>query len=134
MTDRVSYKVDDIEISLKPMSFAEKMEVQQDMVKAVNGDMAAAMKAVVKALSVCLKSVKGLENADGTEYELEFDADGKVSQSCIDELLNIPHSTKLTAICSAMLNGIPTQIIDPQTSKPLAGVSLILKKEVKGKK
>lgn len=137
-TETIYFKVDDLEIGVKPMSFSDKMEIQKHTIAATQGDMASAMEMIHTALSISLRDIKGITTEVDNElvpYKLEFEENGRVKKSCIDDLLNLPQSQKISQVCSALLNGVPTQIIDPQTGKPLVGVTLIQKKEEKkGKK
>ena len=80
--------------------------------------------AIVKALKVSLKDIKGVvEDDEGTEYKLEF-IDGEVSDECINDLLNMPYSNKISTICTSLLAGVPDKILDAE-GKPLEGVSIV---------
>ena len=122
-TSIVRYKIDDIEVGIKPLTFLEKASIQKLTQEASVGDMAAAMNLVTETIAICLKDIKGLTNEDGSEYKLEI-KDGRLTQECIDDLLNLPHTMKLTQLCSAFLNGIPTQVIGPD-QKPVEGITLV---------
>lgn len=130
-SDRINYKIDDIEITIRPLSYGEKMSLNQDMVKAAQGDLTKAMDTVVSSVKLALKDVRGLKNIDGSDYTLQFDESGNVSQESIDDLLNLPHSNKLTAVCSALLNSVPTQILDPNTGLPIEGIEMVVQKKSK---
>lgn len=125
ISDRIRYKIDDLEVAIRPLSYGEKMGLQQSMIKASQGDMAMAMDAVVETVKLALKEIKGIKNSDGSDYTLEFTPEGKVTDDCIDELLNLPHRDKLTLLCSAFLNGVPTKVVNPQTGEAIEGVKYI---------
>ena len=127
-TDKINVKIDDIEVKISPLSQSQKSELQGHMMKAVNGDMNEAMLSVKKALQFALKDIKGVFYMDGDdkrEYQLEF-KDNKLSDECIDDLLNLPISNKLSSVCSALIGGVPNQILDNE-GKPVEGIKIISK-------
>jgi hypothetical protein len=75
------------------------------------------------AIKHSVKSIAGLENPDGSTYELEFE-NGALSESCVDDILNIDEDDKLSLVCTSLLNGIPQDFVDPQTGKPIEGISI----------
>lgn len=137
-TDKITIKVDDLTIKISPLSKRQKMALQNDMIKAANGDLDAGMTAVSNAIKFSLKEIKGVviedENGNEVPYELEFDANGELEEHCIDDLLNLPESQKINAICSNLIAGVPSgQIMDAE-GKPLEGVTIVSKGKKKGKK
>lgn len=129
---KVEVTVDDITVFISPLSYHQKMELQDLMLRAASNDMDAAMKAVVKALKMAIKEVKGLiVDDEGTEYKLEFNGE-ELSDECVNDLLNIPCSNKLTALCTALLAGVPDKIIGPD-GMPVPGISFV-KSKVENKK
>ena len=42
----------------------------------------------------------------------------------MDDLLNVDHDDKLSLVCTSLLNGIPKEFVDPQTGKPIKGISI----------
>lgn len=123
VTDKVKVNIDDIEIKISPLTYLQKQEVQELMQKAVTeGNMKYAMEGTICAIKYSLKSIKGIKTRDGEEYELELE-DKKVSDNCIDDLLNMKYSQKISAVCTSLVNGVGTQfVIDPNTNEPLEGV------------
>jgi len=122
-TDKIEVKIDGISFFLSPLSYQQKLSLQMDMNKASNGDLTSAMDAVIKALKMSIKDVKGLKDSEG-DYKLSFEDNGEISDSCIDDLLNMPLSNKLSATCSQFLAGVPDKILD-QNGVELEGVSVI---------
>jgi len=118
LSDRIPVKIHDLEIEISPLSFEQK-SVCQSLI--MSGDH---MKAAVYALQSCLKSVKGVENADGSPYELLMDGD-KVKSECIDDLLNLSESTEMQYVAMSLIQGIPKIFVDPITEKPIKGVSFV---------
>ena len=124
--DKVSVKIDDIEIKISPLTHAQKSELQSHMMKAVNGDMNEAMISVQKSLKFAVKDIKGVFFMDGNdkrEYALSFE-DGQLTDECIDELLNLPISNKISSVCSALLQGVPDKIVD-KDGKEIEGIKIL---------
>ncbi len=112
--DRVKIEIDGIDFKISPLTFQQKSDLQTHMMKAVQGDMNEAMNSVRKALKYCLKDMKGvfyIEDGEKREYRLSFEND-QLTDDCIDEVLNMPFSSKLNSVCSAMLQGVPDKILD----------------------
>jgi hypothetical protein len=114
-SDKVSISIEGIDFKISPLTFHQKNELQQHMIKAVQGDMEEAMLSVRKSLRFCVKDIKGVfymdEAGDKREYQLEFE-EGQLTDDCLDELLNLPISSKLNSVCAAMLQGVPDKILD----------------------
>lgn len=131
LKDKIKVTIDDITIKVSPLSYVQKMEVQEHMTKAVTEkDMKHAMDGTIKAIKYSLKGIKGLSTPDGEEYELELD-NNKVTDECIDDLLNIKYSQKLAAVCTSLVSGIGQQILDPQTGEVIEGISFEVNNEKK---
>ena len=134
--DKVSVKIDDIEIKISPLTHSQKSELQSHMMKAVNGDMDEAMVSVQKSLKFAIKDIKGVFYMDGSdkrEYSLSFNDDGFLSDECIDELLNLPISNKISSVCSALLQGVPDKILD-KDGKEIEGIKVLTSGGKKPKK
>lgn len=135
VTDRVEVKIEGITFKISPLSQAQKNELQGHMMKAVNGDMEEAMISVRKSLSFCLKDMKGVEYYDGDEkreYSLQFE-DGNLTAECLDDLLNLPISQKISTVCAAFLQGVPSEIVD-KDGKEIEGISIVKRKDSRKKK
>lgn len=131
LTDRIKVKVDDIIITISPLSIQQKSEVEAE---GASGGSAALLKASLKALKYAIKDIEGLENAEGSAYKLEFDPDGSLSDACLDDLFNVQQSLKLITIALNLVNNIPDEFYDPVTGVPLDGVSFVKSKEPARKK
>lgn len=81
-----------------------------------------------------LKEIKGMTCLDGSEYKLEI-VDGKVSDECLDDVMNIPELfNKTMTVSSLFLAGIPKEgeVLNPQTGEVIPGI--IVKKSIQAKK
>lgn len=131
VTDRIPVKVDDIVVTISPLTIQQKSEVEAI---GASGGSAALLNASLKALKYAIKDISGLENADGSGYKLEFDPDGSLSDACLDDIYNIQQSLKLITISLNLVNNIPDEFYDPVTGVPLEGVSFVKGKNVTRKK
>ena len=76
-------------------------------------------------LKYALKEVKGLQDADGKPYKLEFEKGvDELTDNCVNELLACPLSDKLLYIASELGAAIPEKILDPVSGKPIEGVEV----------
>lgn len=107
-TDKVAIKIDDITIKIRPLKLEEKSQILAKLQKAqVEKDMMAIQDAALDPIRLCLMEIQGIETASGEAYELER-KDGKLTEDCLSDLLNMPLSEKLSKVCSSTLNGIPS--------------------------
>jgi len=125
-TDKIEIKIEDISIFISPLSYQQKMNINDLLQKASMQDTKSAMEVVIATFKASIKGVKGLVDADGLEYVCKFDGD-ELSMSTIDDLLNLPISNKISAVCSSLLYGIPKDKIVDSNGNIIEGVSLILK-------
>ena len=125
-SDRVRIKIDDLEVSLSPLSYHEKSEVSRLMMDGKIGT------AAVEAIKLAVKDIKGLKLSDGSVYELKFEND-KLSEETLDDLMNLEHSKKLVLVCLNLLSTVPEEFIDTESGKPLEGVSIIKEKKPRKK-
>jgi hypothetical protein len=120
-TDKISVKIDDIVVQVSPLSFEQKCDIQALL---VSGDPMSVVRAASMAIKYGVKGLEGVENADGSLYVLETDENGSLSDQCVDDLLNIDQDDKLSLVCTSLLNGIPKDIVDPQTGKKIKGITI----------
>lgn len=129
-SDRIKVKVDDIILTLAPLSYHEKSQVQAVLLE--KGEFGA-LESTKLAIKYALKDIDGVENVDGSKYELELDDEG-VSDDAIDDLFNLEQSTKMSVVCMSLINGVPKDFVNPHTGERLEGVSLVKEKKSRKKK
>lgn len=132
-TDRLDICIDDITVTVAPLNYIHKSEVQAKLVEAANGDTMAGLLGARLAVQYAVKKIKGISNSDDTPYELEFEGD-IITDGCADDLLNSFLSLKLQLVCYSLLTGVTEEFLDPSTGQKLEGVDLIKKKKPKNKK
>lgn len=109
LTDRLTYKVGELEIKVSPLSVEDKIAITEFMYKGQSGNLSSMMNGSIHALKCSIKEITGLTDVDGNEYKLEFE-NGKLTQSCAEDLLNIEQSSSLIALCSSFIGGIPSTL------------------------
>lgn len=124
-TDRIQVKIDDITVTISPLTYEQKAEINSLMAGYVNGDIKAVTKGMATAVKYAVKSVDGLEDADGEPYQVEAEESG-LSDDCVNDLLNLEMTEKLTNVCLTLLHGAPTEFVD-NDGKPLKGVEIVNK-------
>lgn len=121
-TDRIPLDFGEgLKITISPLSRAQKQEVQQLLLNTSKMVEGAAL-----AIKYSVKDIEGVENFDGEQYQLNFNPDGSLTDDCVDELLNMSQSTKLSTVCVGLLGGISENLPD--------GVKFVGKKQTARKK
>jgi len=125
--DTIKLKVDDIEISISPLTFQEKRELSSKLLLGTGGNLDAALEASFLAIKYGVKEVFNLKNSEGKPYKLKFEENKRhLTDTCVEDLLNIKQNNKLVQICSQLLNGINSSLlIDPVTGDNIEGVELL---------
>lgn len=129
-TDKVELKIDELTVEISPLTFDQKCDIQAVILA---GGSTAIVKASKLAVKYGVKSIKGLENSDGSEYQVKMDAHG-VSDDTIDDIGNTESFNKFAAVCMSLLNGMPKSFDNPNTGEKLDGVSFTKKDEATEKK
>ena len=130
--DKVDIKVQDVVVSISPLTFQQKGEIQVDLVEyEKNGSTKALIDGSFKAIKYAVKKIKGFKTVHDEDYELEFEDNGVLKDECVNDLLNTEISSELTTICIGLLNGIPTKIVNPVTGEPLEGIKILNPKKGK---
>lgn len=119
-TDKISVKVDDIVLKISPLNFEQKCEIQTQLLSGQPMDI---VRAARMAIKFAVKDVQGIEDQEGNPYELDF-SNGELSDDSIDDLLNLEQQEKISILCTSLLHGVPKDLIDPQTGKPMPGVKI----------
>ena len=119
---------------VSPLTQRQKMDVMNSWStksgEATNNSLAA----VEKLMRYMIRDVEGLSTSNGSSYRLEKE-DGKLTDRCIDNLLNLPISTKLTVALQNFITSIPEkEFIDFQTGKKLEDVKFVSKEDPISKK
>jgi hypothetical protein len=111
ITDKISYKIGDIEIKVSPLSVENKLAITEFMFQGQKGDLKSMMTGSVYSLRCSIKEITGLTDANDEPYVLEFE-NGMLTESCAQDLLNIEQSNSLIGLCSSFVGGIPNKLPD----------------------
>lgn len=106
LTDRIPVIIGDLTFLIAPMSFEQKIAIMESGKMAAGKETKDMARSAVMAMKYSVKSVKGLKNADGSDYELTFDESGNLSDESISELLQVEQYPKLLEVTTQFVNGI----------------------------
>lgn len=122
---RVSVQIGDAIFKLAPLSQDQKVQLMQYVSMDGGSRVENLAKMSFMACKFCLKDVSGISFEDGSEYKLELDADGLVSDKSVSELMNSEISQELLVACQSFMQGIPKQIVNPSTGKKFDNVEIL---------
>jgi hypothetical protein len=116
-TDKISYKIGELEIKISPLSVHDKATLHDLIIKSRDGGSKAMIDGSIFALKAAIKEVTGLVDTEDKEYKVSFDDNGYLTDSCISDLMNIEESSRMIALCSQLLAGIPSVLPEGVTLK-----------------
>ena len=131
LSDRVKVRIGDKEtgsvLTLAPLDRQQKQEIQQLMYESRKGDPKKAVDAIALAIKYSVKNITGLVDGDDNPYVLEFDA-GMLTDSCVEDIMNMPDSDKVSFVAASWINGVPKNFLGPD-GNPLPDVEIINEKK-----
>jgi hypothetical protein len=132
-SDRIVVKIGDVTFKLAPLTLHQKTEVQAAMIEGKGKlNIRDLTRGIALALKYSLKSVQGIVDSDGNQYQLSQE-NGILTDECIDDLMNMEISNQLAMIASNMATGVPKVFTDDK-GQPLKGVELIEEKKEESEK
>lgn len=120
-TEKIPVQIGELKFKISPLTFEQKCDIQNVLMA---GTTISILKASKLAIKYAIKDIEGLENSDGTKYEVKFDEIGLCDEA-VDDLANTEISDSLNYMCISLLNGLPKRFEHPVTKEPLKGVSFI---------
>jgi len=120
-TEKIPVKVGELTFKISPLTFEQKCEIQNVLMA---GTAISVLKASKLSIKYAVKDIEGLENSDGSKYEVKFDEVGLADET-VDDLSNTEISDSLNYMCISLLNGLPRRFEHPVTKEPLKGVSFV---------
>lgn len=109
LSDRIKIKIDDIIVTISPLSIHQKTEIQSAMWKGrTEKNFEEATKGVTLSIKYAVKGISGLTDLSGQEYKLEFQ-DGVLSDQSLDDVFNLGLTDKLSMVCASLIKGIPSE-------------------------
>jgi hypothetical protein len=124
-SSRLIAKIGEASFKLAPLSQENKVALMSYVSMDGGTRVENLAKMAFMSVKYCLKDVSGLEFEDGSEYKLEFDNDGLVSDKSISELMNTEISQELLSTCQAFMQGIPKEIINPNTKTKFDNIEIL---------
>lgn len=107
VTDKIEYKVGELTFKVSPLTVEDKIALTGFTFEAQKGNLKAMVDLQMYALRCGLKEITGLEDADGNPYQLAFE-NNKLTEECVQDLMNIEQSAKMIGLICTLMNGIPT--------------------------
>lgn len=77
-----------------------------------------------KCIKYAVKKIDGVTLSDGTAYAVEIE-DGVLSDSSVEDILNLELSPTLIMACYSLIHGVPTEVRNPVTGEKVEGVSIV---------
>lgn len=123
-SDRIKIKIDDITLTVSPLSTHEKNEIQALMVSGQSrGDVSKITAGIQLAMKYGIKGISGVTDINDNDYQLDF-IDGMLSDECVDDLLNMDLSKSIINVCSNLIAGFSSKMVDENGDK-LEGVEVV---------
>ncbi len=123
-SDRITVKIDEVTVKLAPLTLDQKTQIQDAMMNGrTKADLKELTRGIALSMKFALKGIDGVEDSDGNQYQLKFEGD-EVSDTCIDDLMNLEVTQKLSLVCASLVNGIPNKFTD-ENNKALKGVEIV---------
>lgn len=132
MKDRIPIKIDDITVTIAPLSYKDKQILKGLMEMALKKDtsMDTIIFASKYAIKCCVKKVEGIIDSMDQIYKVQFEDNKQyLTDDCVEDLLALPITDKLICTCSTLIKGIPDEITNPYTGKRMDGVKVLPVKE-----
>jgi len=105
-TDRVKFKIDEVEFTIAPLSYRDRIELSTS-VKSASGEVVSNyLEQTLMMIKKCLKNISGLKDHDDKDYNLDFDGE-ELTNDCSDELLMCFQNSKaITALVQSSMGNI----------------------------
>lgn len=106
-TDRIPVLIGDVKILVSPLSGDQYAKVGACTKMRGGVEVVDYGKMAVEVLRYCVKGVENLDvkYADGSDFSVEFDESGCLSEDCLTVLLQALDTTKLILIASSVSSG-----------------------------
>lgn len=128
--DLVSIKIDDLVFGIEPLSYMDRVSIMACLSNEAGAVIENAAKATFLTMKKAVRELSGATLLDGSAYELSFEENGDLSDESIDDLLNMETNSYLGMALSNFLKGVPTELVNPNTGKPVEGVEIIKQRGV----
>ena len=105
-SDRVKFKIDEVEFTIAPLSYRDRIELSTSVKNASGEVVSNYLEQTLMMIKKCLKNIAGLKDHDEKDYILEFDGE-ELTNDCSDELLMCFQNSKaITALVQSSMGNI----------------------------
>ena len=111
VSDRIPVVVGEVKFWVSPLSREQRVKLTSLSQRVSGQDIEASLDAALTAIKYGLKEIEGVEGSDGQPYQLQFGADGGLTDDCLSDLAQLDALPKLTRIC---IQWALTSVEDPQ--------------------
>ena len=105
-TDRIPVQVGELELTFAPLSFAQKTEINSHVKLEAGKEQPDALKVALLYIKYGVKGLKGCELSDGSEYEVELDESGNMTDASVNDVMSLESSPQIIRICALLANQI----------------------------
>lgn len=126
VNSRIPVSIGGVVFKLAPYTQAQKIEMAEFSNLEGGEYLQNASRMTFRAMKFSIKGVEGLEDGlTGEPYKLEFDESGNLTDTCVNDLLNLELSENLVLACLSFMKGVPKEITHPVTKEKLEGVEIV---------
>lgn len=97
-TDQIPVKIGEVTFWLSPLSHSQRQEILALTVVKAGEERTRPMEMAQLTLSISLRKIVGVNDADGSPYELEFDENGRVTLDCINDIFTLDGADNLIRV------------------------------------
>lgn len=130
----IPVQVGDVVFKVQQLTAHQKAVVHLLSVKAHKGDNVALAESLLKVIKYSVKAVEGVKLSNGKTYNVSYEEGTNVlTDDCVQEILCLPVSDKLGALCFGLINGV-TDPLTTMDGTPIEGVKIISEESTPAKK
>lgn len=105
-TDRIPVRIGGVTLWVAPLSRHEKMQLMAFQTLESGERVIDQVALMANAVRFSVRKVEGVQNPDGSPYELEIGPDGYMTEQALDDLLNLFATARLAEACVSLVNEI----------------------------
>lgn len=105
-SSRFEINIGEVTFVISPLSYQHKGHVSSFFAKKNGINFEDQINAAFYSIKYALKDIKGVKNADNSEYKLVFEGDS-ITDECANEVLQLAESQDLIVATAKMIEGIP---------------------------
>jgi hypothetical protein len=126
-TDRIPVTIGELKVWVSPLSLDQKMRLR-NLINQSAGEENTSFAFALELLRLSVKQVEGVKAGDGSDYELDFGADGYLTDECVKELIQLGQCPQLITACGLLYQEIKEHQLEG-VQFDLKGVKSVKKKQ-----